>query len=129
VRVDTTKPAPEVVARLQGIGKKAHGLVKWHGGYLLLDSESGALTLLRVGAGGASLRRLWQAPEADRFLKGLTVVDDVAYFGVSQWAPRSARDDPRSNCELAAFDLVHNRLLWRREVGAALVSFRGREGG
>lgn len=51
-----------------------------------------------------------------RFLKGLTVVDDVAYFGISEWAPRDARDDPRSNCQLAAFDLVHSKLLWRREV-------------
>jgi hypothetical protein len=53
---------------------------------------------------------------ATRFLKGLAIVDDVAYFGVSPWAPRSARDDPRSNNQLAAFDLVNQRLLWRREV-------------
>jgi len=119
--VDTTKSPPQIIGRLQGIGKKAHGLVKWHGAFVLLDSDSGALSMLRVGAGGASLRKLWQAPEPDRFLKGLTVVDDVAYFGVSEWAPRSARDDPKSNCELAAFDLLQNKLLWRREVRAAWV--------
>jgi hypothetical protein len=55
---------------------------------------------------------------AVRFLKGLAIVDDIAYFGISPWAPRSARDDPRSNNQLAAFDLVNQRLLWRREVGA-----------
>jgi hypothetical protein len=44
------------------------------------------------------------------------VVDDVAYFGISEWAPRDARDDPRTNCQLAAFDLLANKLLWRREV-------------
>lgn len=38
---------------------------------------------------------------------------------MSEWAPRSARDDPRSNCQLAAYDLLHGKLLWRREVGYA----------
>jgi hypothetical protein len=43
-------------------------------------------------------------------------MDDVAYFGISAWAPRAARDDPSSNCQLAAYDLVAGKLLWRREV-------------
>jgi hypothetical protein len=93
--------------------------VRWRGAFVLLDSDSGALSLLRVSNGTAKTTRLWAAPEPDRFLKGLAVVDDVAYFGVSAWAPRSARDDPRSNNELAAFDLAANRLLWRREVRRA----------
>jgi hypothetical protein len=46
----------------------------------------------------------------------LAVVDDIAYFGISPWAPRSARDDPQSNNELAAFDLISGNLLWRRQV-------------
>lgn len=71
------------------------------------------------------VNHLWKAPEPNRFLKGLAVVDDIAYFGVSEWAPRDARDDPRSNNELAAFDLMHDRLLWRRQVRArALVCQR-----
>jgi hypothetical protein len=52
-----------------------------------------------------------------RFLKGLAIVDDIAYFGISPWAPRSARDDPQANNQLAAFDLNTQQLLWRREVG------------
>lgn len=44
----------------------------------------------------------------------------MAYFGISPWAPRSARDDPQSNNQLAAFDLVNQRLLWRREVRAGV---------
>jgi hypothetical protein len=55
-----------------------------------------------------------------RFLKGLCIVDDVAYFGISPWAPRFARDDPKSNNQLAAFDLLNMRLLWRREVCACV---------
>ena len=57
-----------------------------------------------------------QAPEGGKFLKGLSVVNDVAYFGVSVFAPRSARQDPEVDSELAAFDLVAGELLWRRIV-------------
>lgn len=56
-----------------------------------------------------------------RFLKGLAVVDDIAYFGISPQAPRSARDDPASNNDLAAFDLVSGNLLWRRTVSCTLL--------
>lgn len=57
-----------------------------------------------------------QAPDDGKFLKGLAVVNDVAYFGVSVFAPRSARQDPEVDSELAAFDLRARRLLWRRRV-------------
>lgn len=57
-----------------------------------------------------------QVPEEGKFLKGLAVLDDVAFFGITTWAERSIRDDPNSHGELAAFDLVTNRLLWRRTV-------------
>jgi hypothetical protein len=57
-----------------------------------------------------------QAPEAGMFTKGLAVVDDVAYFGVSRVEPRDARTDPALDCQLAAFDLPSRRLLWRRQV-------------
>ena len=50
------------------------------------------------------------------FLKGLCVVDDVAYFGLSPRAPRSARADRRLSCEVAALNLTDRRLLWRHKV-------------
>jgi hypothetical protein len=56
-------------------------------------------------------------PEEGKFLKGLAVLDDIAYFGITTWAERSLRDSPDNDGELAAFDLVSNRLLWRRTVG------------
>lgn len=55
-------------------------------------------------------------PEEGKFLKGLAVLDDIAYFGITTWAERSVRDSPDNDGELAAFDLVSNRLLWRRTV-------------
>lgn len=58
-----------------------------------------------------------QIPEEGKFLKGLAVLDDIAYFGVTTWAERSVRDSPNNQGELAAYDLVNNRLLWRRTVG------------
>ena len=46
--------------------------------------------------------------------KGLAVIDDIAYIGVSEWGDRVARQT--SNSELAAFDLVEQTLLWRRPL-------------
>jgi hypothetical protein len=59
---------------------------------------------------------LGQAPEGGKFLKGLAVLDDVAYFGVSTWAPRDVRASPHHACEIAAYDLNAGRLIWRRRV-------------
>ena len=60
---------------------------------------------------------LLQAGKRDRiFLKGLAVVDDVAYFGIAPWAARSTRADPVLDCELAAFDLLRQQMRWRRKV-------------
>lgn len=39
VRVDTTADPPAVIGRVQGIGKKAHGLVKWHNAYITLGAR------------------------------------------------------------------------------------------
>lgn len=55
--------------------------------------------------------------EPGKFLKGLAVVDDIAFFGVSPAAPQAARRaDAALSCELAAFDLKAGLLLWRRQL-------------
>ncbi len=59
---------------------------------------------------------LVQAPGGDVFLKGLAVVDNIAYIGVSPLAERSMRADPGLDCQLAAFHLIEERLLWIRKV-------------
>jgi hypothetical protein len=46
--------------------------------------------------------------------QGLVVIDDVAYFGVSEWGNREARQT--SNSQLAAFDLIDRKLLWQRNL-------------
>lgn len=63
-------------------------------------------------------------PEGGKFLKGLAVVDNVAYFGISVWASRNARDSPEVDSELGAFDLAQGKLLWRRKVRWRLQSHR-----
>lgn len=55
-------------------------------------------------------------PEKGKFLKGLAVIDDIAYVGVSVYSSRQGRDDPRQDSELAAFCLRGMMLLWRRTV-------------
>ena len=51
------------------------------------------------------------------FLKGLIVVDDVAYFGIAPHAERQARAEPNMNGELAAVHLETKSLLFRQKVG------------
>jgi hypothetical protein len=50
------------------------------------------------------------------YTKGLAVIDDVAYFGISPAQPKEGRADTSLDCELVAYDLVEGRLLWRRKV-------------
>lgn len=57
-----------------------------------------------------------QVGDADRFLKGLCVVDDIAFFGVCPVASEAARADPATSCDLAAYDLKQSVLLWRRQL-------------
>lgn len=57
-----------------------------------------------------------QVPDQKKFLKGLVVVDNVAYFGIAPHAERQARAEPDMNCELAAVHLVTQQLLFRRQV-------------
>jgi outer membrane protein assembly factor BamB len=113
VFVGPDQPAHEV-SRITGVGLKAHGLVAWGRELLLLDSDSGALVTLNPDTG--DMLDVWVVPEENKFLKGLAVLDDIAYFGVTTWAERSVRDSRDNHGELAAFDLVANRLLWRRTV-------------
>jgi hypothetical protein len=54
--------------------------------------------------------------EKSKYLKGLCVVDEVAFFGIATQQPRDSRDNLSLNCELAAFDLREGLLLWRRQL-------------
>eukprot|EP00798_Chlamydomonas_sp_ICE-L_P001847 gene1847-33266_t len=98
------------VSYIRGFGKECHAIV-WHNdSFLVLDSLGGRL--MRVKPDGC-----WEAdPFGNRFFKGMNVVDDIAYFGISFKAKRVDRLYPTAHGELAAFHLVENRLLWRREV-------------
>ncbi|GIL43818.1 hypothetical protein Vafri_1420 [Volvox africanus] len=118
VKIDpNADPRPRVVAEVKEVGLKAHGLVSWRGQFVMLDSENGALVVVDPATG--AVRHIWQAPQTEdpvKFLKGLCVVDEVAYFGLNVWGPRSNRDSLVNNAELAAVELNTGALLWRRPV-------------
>eukprot|EP00798_Chlamydomonas_sp_ICE-L_P003608 gene3608-13692_t len=105
--------------RIKHVGEKSHGLVQWGGWLILLDSQNGALVgIPDVGNvhGQAAPQEFWKVPEGGKFLKGLAVVDDVAYFGISVWSKRSARDDEDADSELGAVNLLTKKLVFRRKV-------------
>lgn len=118
--VEIDLAAGVVVRRLTKVGDKSHGLSLWNGAAIMLSSGEGRL--IRVDIGEAERlgdnyepETLWTDPEKT-FMKGLIVVGDVAYFGISAWDSRKGRDNPNKASELAAFDLHAMRLLWRRAV-------------
>ncbi|KAG2501830.1 hypothetical protein HYH03_000329 [Edaphochlamys debaryana] len=118
VKIDLrSKPEPRVVATAKDVGTKAHGLVAWRGRLVVLDSERGALVTVDPGSG--EVTKIWQTPadeDPQKFLKGLCVVDNVAYFGVNVWGSRESRDSKGNDAELAAVDLTTGALVFRRPV-------------
>jgi hypothetical protein len=111
----------ERVREIEGVGTKAHGLVPWEGGFLILNSGEGQLCLFTPPRASASTRdsgrleTLW-TDSRGTFMKGLTVIEDVAYFGIAEFGARSDRDDAAKTAEVGAYDLRAKKFLWRVTV-------------
>jgi hypothetical protein len=61
------------------------------------------------------LEVLW-ADEDRTFMKGLTVIEGIAYFGIAEFGNRANRDDASKTAEVGAFDLRRREFLWRARV-------------
>ena len=111
----------ERVREIHGVGTKAHGLVPWEGGFVILNSGEGQLCLYAPPAPDAgpdargALEVLW-ADEDRTFMKGLTVIEGIAYFGIAEFGNRANRDDASKTAEVGAFDLRRREFLWRARV-------------
>ena len=111
----------ERVREIPGVGTKAHGLVPWEGGFVILNSGEGQLCLYTPPAPDAgpdargALEVLW-ADEDRTFMKGLTVIEGIAYFGIAEFGDRANRDDASKTAEVGAFDLRRREFLWRARV-------------
>jgi hypothetical protein len=108
----------KIIQQLQPIGDKSHGIVFWgpdNNTIVALNSDEAALIKVDIKAGG-KVTTLWDSGLEDHFLKGLNIVDDIAFFGIAKKQPRQSRDDPSLNCDLAAYDLKNNVLLFRRNL-------------
>lgn len=114
----------KVVQSIKNVGLRAHGVVQWKDDYMVyLDSDNGSLARVKIASTEeqeriASPEILWTVDMSEQkyYLKGLCIVDDVAYFGIAISQERKSRADESLNCQLAAFDLKTNTLLWRREL-------------
>ncbi|PRW60120.1 serine threonine- phosphatase 6 regulatory ankyrin repeat subunit B-like [Chlorella sorokiniana] len=102
------------LARISGVGDRAQGLVFWDRYILTLDSGGGAL--VRADPVNGETAKLWQAGDSPVLLRGLCVVDDIAFFGICPQVSPQQRADPSVSCELAAYDLKSSLLLWRRRL-------------
>ena len=111
----------ERVREIERVGTKAHGLVPWEGGFVILNSGEGQLCLFTPPDAAAppdargAMEVLWT--DQDRtFMKGLTVIEGVAYFGIAEFGNRANRDDASKTAEVGAFDLRRREFLWRVTV-------------
>lgn len=120
---------PSLVVRVDGrlgtwtnvlsqVGDKSHGMVLWRNRIVMLSSGEGKLIAVDPSRPTARPEVLWADPQRT-FLKGLAVVADVAYFGISEFGGREARDSPNKTSEVAAVDLMSKKLLWRQTVPTA----------
>jgi hypothetical protein len=114
VRVDLE--SERVVDRIENVGLKSHGAVQLHDNRMLfLDSDHASLA--EIDLNSRKIKYLWKAEGGENlYLKGLCVVDDIAFFGIAESQPRQSRADENLSCELAAFDLIADKLLWRRKL-------------
>jgi len=102
------------IRRLQNIGDKSHGAVQWRGFIISLNSDNASL--MKVDTTTGRTEQLWRDTREKRYLKGLCVVDDVAFFGIAKAQERQKRDSGELNCDIGAYDLIEGVLLWRRQL-------------
>lgn len=84
------------------IGKMSHGLVHWRDRFIILNSGMGQLISVAKHVPGDT-KVLWTEPK-QIFMKGLTVVEDVAYFGICEFGTAWVGD--------RAFTLGNEDALW-----------------
>ena len=103
----------KVLKTLDKVGLKSHGCVPYKNGFIMLNSGEGQLIYVNPAINDFDV--LWIDP-SNTFMKGLVVIDDVAYFGVSAFGKRWERGDPSKTSDIVAFDLVSRTMLWRETV-------------
>ena len=111
----------QIVERIEGVGQSSHGIVQYESQgrrkIVFLDSNEVSLGMVDLESKGVDIfYRLEDADPEMTFLKGLCVVDDVAFFGIAPSSPRSSRADKSLECEVGAYDLLNNRLLFRKRM-------------
>ncbi len=96
--------------RYEDVGENSHDISVWRDQFVICDSRGGGLLL--VDRATRSCETVWVDP--GHFTKGLALVGDTAYFGVSRAATRAER--VAVSCDLVAVDLASGAELWRRSI-------------
>lgn len=126
--VDTKK----VRASWSGFGKSSHGIVQASDARSLYVLDSGEGSLLRLsppvqqqqqqmqetdedGSVKPDISVLWRDPQ-QTFLKGVCVIDGVAYVGVSEFGTRAERARLDKTADIVAVRLSDGKQLFRRTV-------------
>lgn len=94
----------------ESLGIKCHNITFWNDGFLYLESDEGSLTYFNELTNEKSI--LFQIK--NKFLKGLLVINNLAFIGVNVWGNRSERYV--SNSKLSCFDLLKLQEIWCKDI-------------
>ncbi len=100
----------DVVELYEDVGEHSHDIAVWRDQFAICDSRGGALIL--VDRASRACRTVFA--EEGAFTKGLAIEGDTAWFAISTAATREERF--AVSCDLVAYDLAAERVLWRRAV-------------
>jgi len=100
----------DVAERFEDVGHHSHDIAAWRDQLAICDSRGGGLVLVDRGSGAG--RTVFA--EEGSFTKGLAIEGDTAWFAISTAATREERF--AVSCDLVAYDLVAEKVLWRRPV-------------
>ena len=98
------------------MGNGAHCVVSWKSYFVVLDSNNGNVNLVDIGTGKVTIAWANDNTAGKVFLKGMVIIEDVAYIGVSPATSRQFRTDKTLQASIAALDLNTKKILWKKTI-------------
>ena len=100
----------EFIKKYESMGIKCHNITFWKDGFLYLESEDGKLTYFNE----LTKKKEVIFKRDGKFLKGLLVINNLAFVGINIWGNRDKRYN--HNSKILCFDLLNLKELWCKKI-------------
>ena len=98
----------------QNIGVKCHNIVFYKKGFLYLNSDAGELCYFNEETNNIDILVDFNFLREKKFLKGLLLINNYAFIGLSNWGSRKERYS--NNSDLTCIDIYTKKILWIKQV-------------